>query len=56
LPVCATALVMKERAPDVPYDHGVYELVEEPLDAAEPAPREPMARPPRRRLSVIAGP
>lgn len=47
-------LVMKERAPHVPYDHGVFELVEEAWDAPPPPPPEPVVpRNARRRLPVM---
>ncbi|KYG01681.1 radical SAM protein [Sorangium cellulosum] len=47
-------LVMKQRAPHVPYDHGVFELVEEAWDAPPPPPPEPVVpRNARRRLAVI---
>ena len=47
-------LVMKERAPHVPYDHGVFELVEEPWDAPPLPPPAPV--PPknaRRHLALV---
>ncbi|XXX72229.1 radical SAM protein [Sorangium sp. So ce134] len=50
-------LVMKQRAPHVPYDHGVFELVEEAWDAPSPPPPEPVVpRNARRRLAVISRP
>ncbi|UQA59833.1 radical SAM/SPASM domain-containing protein [Polyangium aurulentum] len=49
-------LVMKQRAPHVPYDHGVFELVEEPWDAPSPPPPEPVVpKNARRRLAVVDG-
>jgi radical SAM protein with 4Fe4S-binding SPASM domain len=50
-------LVQKERAPNVPYDHGVFELVEEAWDAPPlPAPEPVVPKNARRRLAVVAGP
>jgi radical SAM protein with 4Fe4S-binding SPASM domain len=47
-------LVLKERAPHVPYDHGRFELVEEPWDSpAPPAPDAEPLRPPRRHLALV---
>jgi radical SAM protein with 4Fe4S-binding SPASM domain len=50
-------LVQKERAPNVPYDHGVFELVEEAWDAPPlPVPEPVPPKNARRRLAVVAGP
>jgi hypothetical protein len=34
-------LQLKTRAPGVPFDHALFELVEEPLDAPDPKPPTP---------------
>jgi radical SAM protein with 4Fe4S-binding SPASM domain len=43
-------LVLKRNAPGLPFDHGLFEIVEEPLDAPDPrppTPRELVKRAPR---------
>jgi radical SAM protein with 4Fe4S-binding SPASM domain len=34
-------LVLKERAPGAPFDHALFDLLEEPLDAPDPKPPTP---------------
>jgi hypothetical protein len=33
--------VLKKAAPGQPFDHGLFEIVEEPLDAPDPRPPTP---------------
>jgi hypothetical protein len=37
-------LVLRERAPGEPFDHGRFEIVTEPFDAAEPTPPSRVTR------------